>query len=53
MLVDELVYFEECVKSVKLSVKAKNKPDYVSWDNPDYLEGYIQTLNGAATNLLR
>lgn len=53
MLVDELVYFEECVKSVKLSVKAKNKPDYVSWDNPDYLEGYIQTLNGAAANLLR
>lgn len=53
MIVDELVYFEECVKSVKLSVKTKNKQDYISWDNPDYLDGFIQNLNAATANLLK
>jgi dynein heavy chain 2 len=53
MIVEELVYFEECVKSVKLSVKTKNKNDYISWDNPDYLDSYIQNLNTATNNLLK
>ena len=47
------MYFEECVKSVKLSVKTKNKQDYISWENPDYLDGYIQNLNTATNNLLK
>lgn len=48
-----MVEFEECVKNVKLSVKTKNKNDYISWDNPDYLDGYIQNLNTATSALVK
>lgn len=53
MIVEEMMYFEECVKSVRLEVKTKNKNDYISWDNPDYLDGYIENLNTATTALVK
>ena len=53
MILEELMGFENSVKNVELHVRAKNQPNYITWDNPEYLESYITNLNEATNRLQR